>query len=36
VLIKLVTPAAATAKAREAYERMKTELNFDPRSGWPP
>ncbi len=35
VIIKLVTPAAATAKAREAYERMKTELNFDPRSGWP-
>jgi curved DNA-binding protein len=35
VLIKLVTPAAQTAKAKEAYERMKNELNFDPRAGWP-
>jgi curved DNA-binding protein len=36
VIIKLVTPAAETAKAREAYERMKHELQFDPRAGWPP
>jgi curved DNA-binding protein len=35
VIIKLVTPAAQTAKAREAYERMKRELQFDPRAGWP-
>jgi curved DNA-binding protein len=36
VIIKLVTPAAETLKAREAYERMKRELHFDPRAGWPP
>ena len=36
VIIKLVTPAAETVKAREAYERMKRELDFDPRAGWPP
>jgi curved DNA-binding protein len=36
VIIRLVTPAAETAKAREAYERMKRELHFDPRAGWPP
>jgi curved DNA-binding protein len=36
VVIKLVTPAAETAKAREAYERMQRELHFDPRAGWPP
>jgi curved DNA-binding protein len=35
VSIKLVTPAAQTAEAKEAYERMKNELNFDPRAGWP-
>ncbi len=35
VSIKLVTPAAETAQAREAYERMKRELRFDPRAGWP-
>src|SRR5271166_419040 len=35
VSIKLVTPAALTAQAREAYERMKRELTFDPRAGWP-
>ena len=35
VIIKLVTPAADTAAAREAYERMKRELPFDPRAGWP-
>src|SRR5580692_3582682 len=35
VLIKLVTPAAQTPQAKEAYERMKRELNFDPRAGWP-
>jgi len=35
VVIKLVTPPADTAAAREAYERMKLELPFDPRAGWP-
>ena len=35
VVIKLVTPAAASAKAKEAYERMKSEFSFDPRAGWP-
>ncbi|MGO9636074.1 MAG: DnaJ C-terminal domain-containing protein [Steroidobacteraceae bacterium] len=35
VTIKIVTPAAQTSQAREAYERMKRELKFDPRAGWP-
>ena len=35
VIIKLVTPVADSAAAREAYERMKRELRFDPRAGWP-
>jgi curved DNA-binding protein len=35
VTIKLVTPAAQTPAAKEAYERMKRELNFDPRADWP-
>ena len=35
VVIKLVTPDAQSAKAREAYERMKSEFSFDPRAGWP-
>jgi curved DNA-binding protein len=35
VIIKLVTPAAQSAKAKEAYERMKSEFSFDPRAGWP-
>jgi curved DNA-binding protein len=35
VSIKLVTPAAETAQAKEAYERMKRDLKFDPRPGWP-
>jgi curved DNA-binding protein len=35
VSIKLVTPAAQSAKAKEAYERMKSEFDFDPRAGWP-
>ena len=35
VSIKLVTPAAQTIQAREAYERMKRDLKFDPRAGWP-
>ena len=35
VSIKLVTPAAGSAQAKEAYERMKKEFEFDPRAGWP-
>src|SRR5450432_2991861 len=35
VAIKLVTPTAQSARAKEAYERMKRELNFDPRADWP-
>jgi curved DNA-binding protein len=35
VSIKLVTPAAQSAQAKEAYERMKRDFNFDPRAGWP-
>jgi curved DNA-binding protein len=35
VSIKLVTPAALSVQARQAYERMKSEFNFDPRAGWP-
>src|SRR5450631_385563 len=35
VSIKLVTPAAHSTQAREAYARMKSEFNFDPRADWP-
>jgi curved DNA-binding protein len=35
VVIKLVTPAAQTPQAKQAYERMKREFDFDPRAGWP-
>ena len=35
VSIKLVTPAAQSAQAKQAYERMKSELDFTPRAGWP-
>jgi curved DNA-binding protein len=35
VTIKLVTPAAQTPVAKEAYERMKREFQFDPRADWP-
>ena len=35
VSIKLVTPAAQSAQAKQAYERMKGEFDFDPRAGWP-
>lgn len=35
VSIKLVTPAAQSVEAKQAYERMKSEFNFDPREGWP-
>ncbi len=35
VMIKLVMPPAETTHAREVYERLKRELPFDPRAGWP-
>jgi len=35
VTIKLVTPTAQSTQAREAYERMKRDLHFDPRADWP-
>jgi curved DNA-binding protein len=35
VIIKLVTPAGDTREAREAYERMKRDFQFDARAGWP-
>lgn len=35
VTLKLVAPPAQTAAAKEAYERMKRELDFDPRADWP-
>jgi curved DNA-binding protein len=35
VLVKIVTPAAETAQAKEAYERMRREFNFNPRAAWP-
>lgn len=35
VNIKLVTPEAQSTQAKEAYERMKREFNFDARAAWP-
>lgn len=35
VNIKLMTPTADTPQAKEAYERMKREFNFNPRAAWP-
>jgi curved DNA-binding protein len=35
VTLKLVTPAAQSKQAREAYERMKQEFDFNPRANWP-
>jgi curved DNA-binding protein len=35
VSIRLVTPAAQSAQAKQAYERMKGEFDFDPRADWP-
>jgi len=35
VTIKLVTPAAQSKAAKEAYERMKRDFSFDPRADWP-
>jgi len=35
VTIKLVTPAAQSPAAKEAYARMKRDFAFDPRADWP-
>jgi curved DNA-binding protein len=35
VTLKVVAPAADTPAAKEAYERMQREFNFDPRADWP-
>jgi curved DNA-binding protein len=35
VTVKLVTPAAQSPAAKEAYERMKKDFAFDPRADWP-
>jgi curved DNA-binding protein len=35
VVIKIVTPAASSAQAKQAYERMRSEFDFNPRAGWP-
>jgi curved DNA-binding protein len=35
VIVKIVTPAAQSATAKEAYERMKRDFKFDPRADWP-
>lgn len=34
LIIKLVTPPAQTALEKEAYERLKREFDFNPRSDW--
>jgi hypothetical protein len=33
--VRIVTPAAESAKAREAYEQMRKEFDFDARADWP-
>jgi curved DNA-binding protein len=35
VSIKLMTPTAETPEAKEAYERMKRDFDFNPRAAWP-
>jgi curved DNA-binding protein len=35
VTIKLVAPPAQSAKAKEAYAKMKQEFDFDARADWP-
>ena len=35
VEIRLVTPAAESQKAREAYEQMRKEFDFNARADWP-
>jgi curved DNA-binding protein len=35
VALKMVTPGASSPEAKAAYERMKKDLDFDPRAHWP-
>ena len=35
VTLKMVAPAADTPAAKEAYERMRQDFQFDPRADWP-
>jgi curved DNA-binding protein len=35
VIIKIVAPPAQSAKAKEAYAKMKEEFDFDARADWP-
>jgi curved DNA-binding protein len=35
VTVKIVTPIADTPEAKEAYERLRQQFNFNPRAGWP-
>jgi curved DNA-binding protein len=35
VVIKIVAPPAQSAKAKEAYAKMKEEFDFDARADWP-
>jgi curved DNA-binding protein len=35
VIIKIVAPPAQSAKAKEAYAKMKQEFDFDARADWP-
>jgi curved DNA-binding protein len=35
VVIRIVVPPAQSAKAKEAYERMRTDFDFDARADWP-
>jgi curved DNA-binding protein len=35
VIIKIVAPPAVSEEAKEAYERMKKDFNFDARADWP-
>jgi curved DNA-binding protein len=35
VVVKLVTPMADTPEAKEAYERMRRDFDFNPREDWP-
>ncbi len=35
VIVKIVAPPAQSAKAKEAYAKMKQEFDFDARADWP-
>ncbi len=34
VILKLVTPPADSAQAKQRYEQMRTDFDFDPRADW--